>query len=164
MKHLKDASESLTSKLISVLDHAVGLKKNGIDPMIPFAFVYVGESGTIKSFVGDTPEYADKMFEKTILEDKPDYAIYGYDGYLTIEGRKTDAILLKAFDKTDTVIYLVGQRFTPKQSDTDFATIGNPAFLGTEENILMKAEFNFLGQVINNIEEQPNAKPWWKFW
>lgn len=164
MKHLKDASENLTSKLISVLDYAIGLKKDGIDPMIPFAFVYVGETSTIKSFVGDNPKYADKLFEKTILEEKPDYAIYGYDGYLTIDDRKTDAILLKAFDKSDSVIYLIGQRFIPKQSDTEFETLGNPAFLGTEENILMKAESNFLEQVINNIAEQPTSKPWWKFW
>lgn len=63
MKHLKDATENLTSKLISTLDNSVVLKKDGVDPMIPFAFVYYGTNDTIKTFLGDSPEYADKMFE-----------------------------------------------------------------------------------------------------
>jgi hypothetical protein len=164
MKNLQDASENLINKLISVLDYAVGLKQDGIDPMIPFAFVYVGETGSIKSFVGDTPEYADKLFEKTILEEKPDYVIYAYDGYLTVGGKKNDAILLKAFDKSDSVIYLVGQRFVPKQKDTEFETIGNPAFLGTEENILMKAESNYVEHAKSNVVGHSKSRPWWKFW
>lgn len=136
MKHLKDASKELTSKLLNALDHAVQMKKDGIDPMLPFAFVYSDNNNTLKSFVGDTLEYAEKMFERTIMEEKPDYAIYGYDGYLTIEGNKNDAILLKAYQKTDDVIYLVGQRFIPKSDQNDCEIIGNPAFLGTEPNNL----------------------------
>lgn len=158
MKHLKDASQELTSKLIRTLEHAVLLKKDGIDPMIPFAFVYNGENETIKSFVGDTPEYADKMFEKTILEESPDYVIYGYDGYLTVEENKTDTILIKAYDKIDDVIYLVAQRFIPKDKNKECEIVGNPVFLGTEENILL---YNKVEKTDNNIKVK--NKPWWKF-
>lgn len=160
MKHLKDASQELTSKLLSALDHAMQLKRDGIDPMIPFAFVYSDNNGTLKSFVGDTPEYADKMFERTIMEENPDFAIYGYDGYLTFEGNKNDAILLKAYQKTDDVIYLVGQRFIPKSDYIDCKMIGNPAFLGTEPN-----NFNIDDVIKQDNELKSESKQsWWKFW
>lgn len=160
MKHLKDASEELTSKLLSALDHAVQLKKDGIDPMMPFVFVYSDNNGRLKSFVGDTPEYADKMFERTIMEENPDFAIYGYDGYLTFDGNKNDAILLKAYQKTDDVIYLVGQRFIPKSDHIDCKMIGNPAFLGTEPNNF------YIDDVIKqgNEMKSESKQPWWKIW
>lgn len=163
-KHLKDASNNLTDKIITVMDHAIGLKKDGIDPMIPFAFVYIGDGGTLKSFLGDTPEYADKMFEKTILEEDPDYAIYGYDGFLTVEGKKTDAVIFKAYDKTDDTIYLVGQRFIPKTDSTDCETVGNPAFLGTDENKFYSYNTQKTKELsVNETNLQP-SKPWWKIW
>lgn len=161
MKHLKDASEELTKKLISALDHAVQLKKDGIDPMIPFAFVYSNDNGTLKSFLGNSPEYADKMFERTLIEEKPDFVIYGYDGYLTVEGSKYDAILLKAFDRGDNTIYLVGQRFQPKTDKEECIIIGNPTFIGSEYNDLIKPMIN---QEVIEKDKMLKKKNWWQFW
>ena len=111
------------------------LKKDGVDPMMPFAIVIKGNDKLIKTFSGDSPEYADKMFERTIREEAPDFVIYAYDTYIRADDARYDGVLLKAYDKTDTEIYLVGQKFRPKTESEDFLQIGNPVFLGTIENI-----------------------------
>ena len=156
MAHLKDARKELIDQLIFVLDHSMTLKKDGVDPMIPFSVMVKGDDKVIKTFVGDTPEYAEKMFEKTIREEDPEIAMFATDTYLTIEGAKSDGILIKAYDQRDNYIYLVGQRFIPKSTERDFEKIGNPAFLGTMEN-----HFKTGGK---NTPETPEKKSKWKFW
>ena len=108
MKHLQDASKELMDNLIFALNHSMDLKKGGVDPMIPFAVVVKGTDKTLKTFVGDTPDYADQMFERTIREEKPDYVVYASDSYLTTKGIRYDAVLLKAYDRNDTEIYFSG--------------------------------------------------------
>jgi len=134
MKQLKEASEKLLEHLIFALNHAMELKKDGVDPMMPFAIVVKGNDKLIKTFAGDSPDYADQMFGKTIREEAPDYVIYAYDTYIRTDDIRYDGVLLKAYDKTDIEIYLVGQKFKPKTTSEDFLRIGNPAFLGTVEN------------------------------
>jgi hypothetical protein len=159
MKDLQDASKDLMDNLIFALNHSMDLKKDGIDPMIPFAVVIKGTAKTLKAFAGDTPEYADQMFEKTIREENPDYVVYASDSYLTTDGKKFDAVLFKAYDKNDTEIYLVGQKFRPKSDTEDFEEIGNPGFLGTTLNSLIS--YNPTSTKTDNINEK---KPWWKIW
>ena len=128
------------------------LKKDGVDPMIPFAVVIKGADKVLKAFAGDTPEYANKMFENTITEEKPDFLVFASDSYLTIDGIKYDAVLLKAYDRKDSEIYIVGQRFKPKTDKEDFEQIGNPAFLETVVNSF------------NSVRSSSYKRAWWKFW
>jgi len=156
MKDLQDASRDLMDNLIFALNHSMDLKKDGVDPMISFAVIIKGADKTLKTFVGDTPEYADQMFERTIREENPDYVVYASDSYLTTNGVKYDAVLLKAYDKNDTEIYLVGQKFRPKTDNEDFEQIGNPGFLGTELNNYKTSD--------TSINKKRSDKPWWKVW
>jgi hypothetical protein len=150
MKNLQDASKELMEHLIFALNHAMDLKRDGVDPMIPFAVVVKGADKTLKAFAGNSPEYAGKMFEKTIRDENPDYVVYATDSYLTTNGIKYDAVLLRAYDKNDPEIFLVGQRFKPKSDGEKFEQIGNPGFLGTEENTFATTTLD--------------KKPWWKIW
>ena len=156
MKHLQDASKDLVDHLIFALNHSMDLKKDGVDPMIPFAVVVNGTNKTFKTFVGDTHKYAEQMFEQTIKDENPDYVVYASDSYLTTDGIKYDAVLLKAYDRKDTEIYLVAQKFIPKTDNQDFQQIGNPGFLGTELN-----NFKSSNSLANYKQTE---KPWWKFW
>jgi hypothetical protein len=156
MKSLQDASKELVDHLVFTLNRSIDLKRDGVDPMVPFAVVVKGADKTLKAFAGDTPEFADDMFEKTILDEDPDYVVYASDSYLTVEGVKCDAVLLRAYDKNDPDIYLVGQKFKPKTGDQVFELLGNPAFLGTSEH-------EFAASVPTGISDS-NSKPWWKLW
>lgn len=160
MKHLQEGSKDLIGHLLFALNHSMDLKRDGVDPMISFAVVIKGKDQVLKAFAGDRPDYADRMFEKTINEERPDYVVYAYDGYVTVEGIKNDAVLLKAFDRNDSEIYLVGQRFKPKSDGEGFEQIGNPAFLGTTGNIYTDRSFD------QSLHSTPSAdkKPWWRIW
>ena len=156
MKSLQDASKELVDHLVFTLNRSIYLKRDSMDPMIPFAVVVKGADQTLKAFAGDTPEYADDMFEKTILDEDPDYVVYASDSYLTVGGVQYDAVVLRAYDKNDPDIYLVGQKFKQKTEGQEFELLGNPAFLGTNENVFATA-------VTEDISDS-NGKPWWKLW
>lgn len=157
MKHLQEASKELMGHLLFALNHSLDLKRDGVDPMMPFAVVIKGDSKTLKAFAGDTSDYGDKLFDQMIGEEHPDYAVYAFDSYLTIEGIRYDAVLLKAYDRHDKEIYLVGQRFIPKSEREEFRQLGNPGFLGTEENPYYTPP--------DTPMNTPTAKkPWWRVW
>lgn len=63
MAHLR---KELIDELRFVLDHSMTLKEKGVDPMMPFASIVKGKNKSIQTFIGDSPEHAEKMFEKTI--------------------------------------------------------------------------------------------------
>jgi len=154
MKSLEEASEVLMDNLIFVLNHSMDLKKDGVDPMIPFAIVVKGTEKILKAFAGDTADYGDQMFERTIREEKPDIVVYASDSYITSEGVKYDAVLFKAYDKNDSEVYLAAQKFKPQTDTEDFELIGNPKFMGTIEN----PHFTITSS------PDTNKKSRWKFW
>lgn len=156
MKSLQDASKELTDHLVFALNRSLDLKIAGIHPMIPFAVVVKGADTTMKAFAGDTPDFSDEMFEKVIRDEDPDYVVYASDSYLTAGKTEYDAVLFRLYDKQDPEIYLVGQKFKPKTDDQDFERMGNPVFLGTNENVFAPVAFMDLIDA--------DSKPWWKVW
>ena len=158
MKSLHDASTELMNHVIFALNHSMDLKKDGVDPMMPFAIVITGNEKVIKVFGGDTLEYADNRYERTIVDEKPDFVVYASDTYLTTDGIKYDAVLFKAYDRNDTEVYLIGQKYRLKTDQFEFEQIGNPGFLGTEINRY------FIQNSINKTKPDTTKKSWWKFW
>ena len=63
------------------------------------------------------------------------YAI-AYDGFLTVQGTKFDAILVEASERGRPVGVRMAQRYTPKKLLRSFQTVGNPALLGECETLL----------------------------
>ena len=157
MKQLQEASAQLMEQLVFALNHSMDLKKNGVDPMIPFAIVVNGDDKTIKTFIGDADDYGDQRFEATIKEENPDFVVYASDSYITSNGIKYDAVLLKAYDKNDSEIYLVGQKFKPKTESEEYEQIGNPGHLGTIPN-------SFGSDKSSKPDADRQQKPWWKIW
>jgi hypothetical protein len=158
MKNLSEASGRMMEQVVFALKHSMDLKRDGVDPMIPFAVVTKGDKNTLKTFLGDTPDYADKMFEKTIDEENPDVVVYASDSYITWNDIKYDAVLFKAYDKNDAEVYLIGQKFMPQTETQDFEVIGNPGHLGNISNP------HFGTDLKNNRAIVNEKRPWWKFW
>lgn len=157
MKDLQDVSRELMSHVVFALNHSMDLKMDGIEPMTPFAIVVKNGAMQIKVFGGDTLEFADSMYEKTIKEEAPDFVVYASDAFITTDGVKYDAVLFKAYDNEDSEIYLFGQKYSPGNEMSSFKRIGNPGLLGTEIN------FNYDSNK-KRKPGRPTGKQWWKFW
>jgi hypothetical protein len=131
-RNLKDASKELMDHLIYAMNYAIDQKKEG-GSMMPFAVVVTGSKKIIQAYP-EGNDYGMKIFEKTIRQEHPDFVVYAGDGSLTVEGKEWAAVLFKAYDKNDSVMYRVAQRYTPKTATREFEKNGNPVFIGTEKN------------------------------
>jgi len=63
------------------------------------------------------------------------YAL-AYDGYITLQGAKFDAILVEASERGRPAGVRMAQRYTRKKFLRSFRTVGNPALLGECETLL----------------------------
>lgn len=158
MKNLNQASDRMMEQVVFALKHSMDLKRDGVDPMTPFAVVVRGDEKTLKAFVGDTADYADKMFEKTIADEDPDIVVYASDSYITSNGVKYDAVLFKAYDRNDADVYLIGQKFRPQTENQDFKEIDNPGHLGNIPNPHFGIDLKKNRAIVNK------KRPWWKIW
>ena len=61
---------------------------------------------------------------------------FAYDGFITVQGTKFDAILVEASERGRPAGVRMAQRYTPKAGSRDFQAIGNPALLGECEGML----------------------------
>jgi len=62
--------------------------------------------------------------------------VLAYDGYITVEGTKFDAILVEASERDRSAGVSMAQRYIPKKFLRGFQTVGNPVLLGECETLL----------------------------
>lgn len=138
VKNIDQADKKLVDLMFFGLDHGIeGIKINGKGPLIPFIILVVNGEKQMKRFVADKLEDGLNEGIKYLKEEKEsESAIVVYDGYLTIEGKKLDAVITKGFDRKDEIGYLIGQRYSTRKFLRGFKLIGNPTFVGNEDQIL----------------------------
>jgi hypothetical protein len=59
-----------------------------------------------------------------------------YDGYVTLEGTKYDAVFVEAGERGGASGVVFVQRYRPKGFLRAFSTIGNPAYIGDTDHPL----------------------------
>lgn len=132
------ASEKLMELVFKGLDHGIYSIKDGDGPLIPFVMTKINEEIAMQRFMAETLEECVAQAKKYLIEltEKPDFAIMAYDGMITIEGTKFDAIMVDGYEKTASKGYCFAQRYKPKKFLSRFNEIGNAAFIDEFENIL----------------------------
>jgi hypothetical protein len=125
----------LNDLMFKALDHGIDSIREG-GPLVPFVMTET----TLNRFVNDRLEVATEKAEEFLANQKNEKVIaLAYDGFVTIEAKKYDAIIVKAFDKDDERGIVLAQRYRPKGFLRKLQTIGNPALMGYQENPLNKA-------------------------
>jgi hypothetical protein len=131
-----EMSEKFADLVFLALDHGVESVRDSGGPFIPFViFEQNGELG-IQRFVTERLEEGPERAREAIAASPANVTAYAlaYDGYLTIEGAKFDAILVEASERDRPAGVRMAQRYTIKKEN--FQTIGNPALLGECETLL----------------------------
>ncbi len=120
--------------MFQVLDHAVASISDGGGPLISFSITenLAGEK-KLARYVTENLEEGEAQGKKRIEEEKKEIVRYAiaWDGFVTIEGKKWDAIIVEAGDKSGETGIMLCQRYTKKGIfRKSVESVGNPGVLG----------------------------------
>jgi len=123
----------LSDLMFQVLDHAVASIADAGGPLIPFSIVEdaAGEK-KLTRYVTERLEEGEAQAKKKVEEMKASIVRYAlaWDGFLTIEGKKWDALLIEAGDKVAPTGILLCQRYQKKGFfRKGVEPVGNPGLL-----------------------------------
>jgi len=109
----------LNDLMFLALDHAIESIKDTGGPLTPFSITEDAAGGKILTrYAAERLEEGEILGKKKIEEAKARIVRYAFawDGFVTIEGKKWDAILVEAGDKTRETGLLLCQRYQKKDS------------------------------------------------
>ena len=161
MANINDQAPEFLDFMFEGLDHGIFSISDAGGPLTPFLITQTGDQKELKRFVTERLEDGITNAEiiLTSMSDKPAYALIAFDGFINWENKKCDAIIVKAFDKTQDEGFQFYQRYVPKSDGSEgIEPIGNPGVLGKTPNLL-------LATVNHNIQpnKEEKKRPWWKF-
>jgi hypothetical protein len=129
------ASEELMELAFLALDHGIASVTEG-GPLIPFALTENGEGRQLARFAAETLEEGQAHARQHVRASDALRVAIAYDGYLTIDDERTDAIFVEAQERGQSGSVSFAQRYRPAGRFKKFATIGNAAFVGSGESLL----------------------------
>lgn len=122
--------------VFAALDHGVESVAEG-GPLIPFAITETSEGRALARFVTETLEEGQvRAREHVGAAIDAERAAIAYDGYLTVEGARSDAIFVEAQERGEGEAVVFAQRYRPGGRFKKFATVGNAAFVGSGDPLL----------------------------
>lgn len=133
---MSDASTDevkLNDLMFQVLDHALASIKESGGPLIPFSIIE-DASGEKKltRYAAERLEDGEAQAKKRIEEMKEGIVRYAlaWDGFVTIQGKKWDALIIEAGDKVSPTGILLCQRYQKKGLfRKGVEPVGNPGLL-----------------------------------
>lgn len=130
-------TDSLMELAFLALDHGIESVRDG-GPLTPFLVAEIDGERKLERFDADTLEEALGRAE-TAADALPfsaaAYAV-AHDGFVTVEGERTDAILVEAAERASERALVFAQRYRPKKLLRKATPIGNAALVGDAPNRL----------------------------
>ena len=132
MAGIPDLSQKLSQLLFMALDHGVDSVREG-GPLIPFLMSSEGEKISMQRFASDQLEEATSLGRQHAagLPRSVRLAAFVYDGYVTVGAKKSDAVMVEAYERGMPQAVVFAQRYQPASGDTKLELIGNAAYVGT---------------------------------
>jgi len=129
-------SEELLALVMAAVDHAIPTVREA-GSFHPFLMANGGRSPLLRRFITEDLPAAVEAARKSVLslaEDQKRYAI-AFDGRLTQENRKYDAVIIEAGERTTDYGVTFGQMYSPASKARAFELVGNLTFLGRADNL-----------------------------
>lgn len=126
------APDHILDFAVTALDHAIfSISKGG--PLIPFTIVRHLKEDKMKRFVSELLEesVAAAKAELTSAMQYAEIGLVAYDGFLTVENVRTDAIFTLTYEQGSPQGHILVRRYKPKLFGGT-KPIGNPVYLGTQ--------------------------------
>jgi hypothetical protein len=127
------ASDELVELAFAALDHGIESVRDGDGPLIPFALTEGKEGRQLTRFAAELLEQGQEEARRHIREAVGvERVALAYDGYLSVEGDRSDAILVEAQEHGMAICVVFARRYRPEP----FETLGNTAFVGPGASLL----------------------------
>lgn len=135
-----EPSDALMDLAMIALDHAANSVVDSGGPLVPFALTEQNGQRSLQRFaVGphDSMDLEESVAAaRQAVRDREglDGAAVAWDGYLTVEGERTDAVFVEASEARATESIILAQRYgVAGRLRKSLRTIGNPAQVGHGE-------------------------------
>ena len=134
MSEESDTDLEFNDLMFAALDHGVESIADGAGPLIPFA-IFINNTGerVLQRFVTEQIEEGVEAAKNYVNGEKSNIKIYAivWDGYITLDEKKYDAILVEAGENNKEFGVLLAQRYEQKgMFKKKMNLIGNPALAG----------------------------------
>ncbi len=135
-----DPSQSLGDLIFLAIDHGIDSIREG-GSLVPFTMIEVDGKRTLSRFVAEPYEKAVGEARAAIKKMPPKSNLYvlAYDGFITVEGKKYDAIIVHGAERGKGNAYLLAQRYLSARNGKPLEPIGNSAFIGRERALFENA-------------------------
>jgi hypothetical protein len=139
-KNINHADKKLVNLMLFALDHGVeSIKIKGKGPLVPFVVTELnGEKEVHRFFTINLEDGLSEAVRFVKDERKSQFAALVYDGFLPMGDKKFNAVIVRGYDRTDTVGYTLGQRYIPSKFFSFFKLAGGKVFLGNADPLLRK--------------------------
>lgn len=135
----KGLPDSLTAYLDVALNEGSDALKAGHDPVIPFVMTWetAGEP-SVRRCLSDEYERGVQMARDHVAQKGGDTAAYCivWSGYVTLEGQRTDALLIEAAERDSEKAVLMALCYRPAKGEAPFEEIGAVRLLEHSDNLL----------------------------
>lgn len=127
-----EPNEALADLAMLGLEHGVSSVEEG-GPLVPFVLEENAKGRNLKRFAAEMLEdsVAQARTYAASRRGKADRVAVAWDGYITLEGAKSDAIFVQAFEAGDPVSFLFVQRYKPADGQRKATPHGNPGLVDT---------------------------------
>jgi hypothetical protein len=125
-------SSDLLALVVMAADHGIR-STTGHEPMHPFVMIKDGEDIQMLRIIDD-PATAIPQARQHVASVHPSQWAIAFDGYVTMEGRRTDAIVVEAGEAASEYVVRFAQRYSPATGSALVEERGNLAFLGRFDN------------------------------
>jgi hypothetical protein len=128
-------SDALMELAFLTLDHAIDSVSGG-GPLVPFLFIERSDGRELHRFASDTLEESQAAMREAVakIDDGAKAYAMAYDGHITLEGKKWDAILSEAAECGAPSGVFFAQRYQPKKGLFGrFKAVGDAALIPDRE-------------------------------
>jgi hypothetical protein len=106
-----DPSEALMNLAFFTLDHATESVVASGGPLVPFAVLEIHGQRSLTRFAGDLEDGQRRARDEVRASDGASRAAVAWDGYLTTDAGRTDAVFVEASEEGDPESVVLAQRY-----------------------------------------------------
>lgn len=129
-----DASDALMEVVFAALDHGIDSVRKG-GPLIPFVLEQGEEGRSLSRFAAERLEEGVEQARTHASASGGDLVAVAWDGYLTVDGERSDAVFVEAQERGAPTSLVFAQRYRPGGRLRGFGAVGNPAFAGPGDGV-----------------------------